>query len=110
MQAGRPLLERSSTPGEGCRVEIRSNPMQRSLSMHLSPRCGAKTRSGRPGRSPAMSNGRCRMHGGCSPGAPKGERNGNYKGGRFTCEAIARRRALSAWVRQMSKLVDEVEG
>ncbi|WP_305798588.1 HGGxSTG domain-containing protein [Tropicimonas sp. IMCC6043] len=31
--------------------------------MHLSPRCGAKTRSGSPCRSPAMANGRCRMHG-----------------------------------------------
>ena len=49
------------------------------------------------------------MHGGCSPGAPKGEQNGNYKSGQFTLEAIARRRALSAWVQQMSKLVDEVE-
>jgi len=34
------------------------------------PRCGAKTRSGAPCRSAAMPNGRCRMHGGGSPGAP----------------------------------------
>src|SRR5215204_1330947 len=62
------------------------------LKVHLSPRCGAMTRSGNPCRSPAMPNGRCRMHGGTSPGAPKGERNGAYKHGRFTNEAIARRR------------------
>jgi hypothetical protein len=38
-----------------------------------------------------MANGRCRMHGGPSPGAPKGNRNA-WKHGRFTAEAIARRR------------------
>jgi hypothetical protein len=33
------------------------------------PRCGAKTRAGHPCGQPAMANGRCRMHGGCSTGA-----------------------------------------
>ena len=47
------------------------------------------------------------MHGGGSPGAPKGKANGNYRHGRFTNEAIARRRELSAWVRLMKKLVEE---
>jgi hypothetical protein len=32
------------------------------------PRCGAHTRSGTECRSPAMENGRCRMHGGASSG------------------------------------------
>ena len=32
--------------------------------------CGAKTRSGAPCKNAAMSNGRCRMHGGTSPGRP----------------------------------------
>lgn len=32
--------------------------------------CGAKTRNGTPCKSNAMPNGRCRMHGGTSPGAP----------------------------------------
>jgi hypothetical protein len=35
------------------------------------------------------------MHGGKSPGAPKGKSNGNYRHGRFTCEAIERRRDLN---------------
>jgi hypothetical protein len=34
-----------------------------------------------------MPNGRCRMHGGPSPGAPKGNRNA-FKHGRYTIEAI----------------------
>jgi len=55
--------------------------MHRPLSMHLSPRCGAQTRSQSPCRAPAMPNGRCRMHGGASPGAPKGKANGSYKHG-----------------------------
>jgi len=40
-----------------------------------SPRCGAKTRSATECKSPAMLNGRCRMHGGASTGAPKGNQN-----------------------------------
>ena len=35
-------------------------------------RCGARTRSGAPCRCPAMPNGKCRIHGGASPGAPRG--------------------------------------
>src|SRR5262244_2754922 len=48
------------------------------------PRCGARCRSGRPCGSAAMKNGRCRMHGGASPGAPRGPRNGCYRHGRYT--------------------------
>jgi hypothetical protein len=48
------------------------------------------------------------MHGGLSPGAPRGERNGNYKHGSFTKEAIAERRELSAWAKAMRKLAGEV--
>lgn len=44
--------------------------------------CGAKTRAGHPCRSSAMPNGRCRMHGGTNPGAPKGNRNAWKHGGR----------------------------
>ncbi|WP_082594519.1 HGGxSTG domain-containing protein [Sphingomonas sp. Root710] len=40
------------------------------------PRCGARTRSGTPCRSPAVKgNRRCRMHGGKGSGAPRGNRN-----------------------------------
>lgn len=37
--------------------------------------CGAKTRHGLPCLTPAMPNGRCRMHGGSSTGAPPGNDN-----------------------------------
>ena len=55
--------------------------------------CGARTRSGAPCRAPKVAGkSRCRMHGGAAgSGAPKGERNGNWRHGRFTGEAIAER-------------------
>ena len=77
--------------------------------MHLSPRCGTRTRRGALCKSPAMANGRCRMHGGTSPGAPRGNTNA-YKHGIYTAEAIARRRELAALVRSMRRLVREVNG
>jgi hypothetical protein len=40
---------------------------------------------------------RCRMHGGAhGSGAPKGERDGHYRHGFYTAEAIAERQALKA--------------
>ena len=56
-----------------------------------------------------MPNGRCRMHGGGSPGAPKGEANGNYRHGCFTNEAIELRRELNEWARLMKKFAEEIE-
>ncbi len=40
----------------------------RSGDPHAAPRCGARNRAGEPCRAPAMSNGRCRLHGGKSTG------------------------------------------
>src|SRR5262245_40002500 len=73
------------------------------LAMHLSSRCGARTRSRNSCQAPAMPNGRCRMHGGMSPGAPKGNKNA-FKHGRYTAEAIARRREISGLLRAMKAL------
>ena len=82
--------------------------MHKLLPMHLSPRCGAKTRSRSPCRAPAMPNGRCRMHGGASPGAPRGKANGSYKHGRFTIEAIEQRRGLNALIRKLRRVAEQV--
>jgi hypothetical protein len=52
-----------------------------------------------------MPNGRCRLHGGKSTGPPKGNKNA-LKHGRYTAQAIARRRevrALLQGVKQLSK-------
>jgi hypothetical protein len=50
-----------------------------------------------------MANGRCRMHGGTNPGAPKGNRNA-FKHGRYTAQAIAGRREVGALIRAMRAL------
>jgi hypothetical protein len=92
--------------GAGCEQKRRINPMH--LDMHRAKRCGAKTRSGKPCRSPAMANGRCRMHGGPSPGAPKGNRNA-FKHGRYTAEAIARRHELAALLKAPRALSAAIE-
>lgn len=54
-----------------------------------SPRCGARTRAGGACQSPAMPNGRCRMHGGASTGprTPEGlkrMRDAKTQHGRYT--------------------------
>jgi hypothetical protein len=82
--------------------------MESKLPMHRSPRCGAQMRSGKPCRSPAMANGRCRMHGGKSPGAPRGNRNA-FKHGRYSAEAIATRREIATLVRAMKALANTTE-
>ena len=93
--------------GEGMEGDQRNNPMRSKLPMHRSPRCGARTRSGSRCRSPAMPNGRCRMHGGMSPGAPKGNKNA-LKHGHYTAKAIARRREIANMLREARALVKEV--
>jgi hypothetical protein len=50
-----------------------------------------------------MPNGRCRMHGGKSPGAPKGNRNA-FKHGGYTADAIALRRKIAALTRTINAL------
>ena len=53
--------------------------------MNRSPRCGAKNRAGRPCRAPALrGKKRCRLHGGWSPGAPRGELHHNWRGGKYS--------------------------
>jgi|TARA_Y100000294_G_scaffold112788_1_gene104539 hypothetical protein len=50
-----------------------------------------------------MPNGRCKFHGGKSTGAPRGSRNGNYRNGNYTKEAVAERRRLAALLRECRK-------
>jgi hypothetical protein len=62
-----------------------------------------KERSGRPCQLPAMPNGRCRMHGGLSPGAPRDNKHA-LKHGRYTAEEVARRREILGLIRAMRSL------
>src|SRR5262252_1903773 len=61
--------------------------------------CGARTRSGGECRAPAMSNGRCRMHGGASTGPRTRDglarsRRARWKHGFYSAEAKAERQAV----------------
>jgi glucans biosynthesis protein len=92
--------------------KINDNPMQRPKEpscLTEAPRCGARTRSGELCRAPAVrGKRRCWMHGGAQgSGAPKGERNGNYKHGQFTLEAIELRRQIRALIAQMLASIEE---
>src|SRR5437764_4333550 len=75
------------------------------------PRCGARTRSGKSCQSPVVNGkNRCRMHGGAKgSGAPSGERNGNYRHGRFTAQAIRDRRIVREWIKAARIAAAEVE-
>jgi hypothetical protein len=75
--------------------------LTRLANLRSAQRCGARTRSGTSCQCPAIRRrNRCRIHGGLSPGAPRGQQNGNFKDGFWTCEAIVERR----WVKEMLQL------
>ena len=77
--------------------------------MHLSPRCGARTRAGSPCRSPATSKGRCRLHGGAKgSGGPEGMRNGNWRHGGRSNQVLARR-AVERLLLRMAREALEAE-
>lgn len=76
------------------------NPMDKSIDRmakaHAAPRCAATSKRTGVGCKAPAERGKhvCRFHG-ARGGAPRGEAHGMYKHGRFTCEAIQRRQALS---------------
>ena len=75
--------------------------------MNRSPRCGARTRSGRSCRSPAV-NGRtkCRMHGGAKgSGAQAGNRNA-LKHGRYTRELLEFKQRLRELLRESAEKLE----
>jgi hypothetical protein len=77
--------------------------MQSSLPMHLSPRRGAYSRrTGKPCRNGAMSNGRCRTHGGKMP---RGESHGAFLHSEYTIEAISDRRMGAGMLETANALV-----
>ena len=71
--------------------------------LRRAPRCGAMTRAGTACQRPAMhGRKRCRLHGGLSPGAPRGHKNGNYKNGNWTADTIEERRWLRSLVQSFA--------
>jgi exodeoxyribonuclease III len=72
----------------------------RLANLRRAPRCGARTRVGAPCQCPTITGRkRCRLHGGLSAGAPRGQKNGNFRNGDWTADAIEERRWLRSLVR-----------
>ena len=73
------------------------NPMYRA---NAAPRCSAMSkRSGQSCKAPALRGWNvCRFHG-ARGGAPKGQANGRYRHGQFSCQAIEQRQALALLIR-----------
>lgn len=69
--------------------------------------CGAKTRSGQMCRNRAMQNGRCRMHGGKSTGAPAGNRNAATPGSIYSRYFTEEEKELAAQI-ELGKVDEEL--
>ena len=50
------------------------------------------------------------MHGGASPGAPRGEGHGMFKHGLRSVEVIERRRTMTAEMRRIRRAMQELAG
>jgi len=76
--------------------------MKAPLPCHSSPRCAARSKRTRKlCRAPAVAGWNvCRFHG-AGGGAPKAKRNGMYRHGEYTSEAIAERKALANLIRHV---------
>jgi hypothetical protein len=77
------------------------------------PRCGAKTRRGTPCRSPAMANGRCRMHGGMSTGprTPEGlthSKRARWKHGLYSASAETERQRTRQLIQDSLELLKQL--
>ncbi len=93
--------------------ETRTGPLRNGNPLgnpNLAPRCGAKTHTGNPCQAPAMSNGRCRMHGGASTGprTPEGRARisaANTTHGFYTAESKAARRRTDTFIAETRALL-----
>jgi len=104
-------LSAPSNPGVGVTRNRRDKSMHHEqFRMNRSLQCGARTRAGKPCRSPAVrGKRRCRMHGGArGSGAPIGNKNA-FRHGLYSGEAIALRRIVSELIRTARDTVAKLE-
>jgi len=90
--------------------KVPDEPVRPAVSrLNQAPRCGARTRTGSPCRSPAVrGRRRCRMHGGAAgSGGQPGNRNA-WRHRARSGEALALRRAVRELLRGAQELVEEV--
>jgi hypothetical protein len=83
--------------------------MSSALPFQSSHRCHAQSkRTGKTCQSPAVTGWRVCRHHGAGGGAPTGKRNGNFKTGHYTREAIALRKDISALLRESRHLLESI--
>jgi len=88
-------------------------PYKEKFNIKDAKKCGAKTRKSTACQSPAMKNGRCRMHGGKSTGARTKAgiekiKKANFKNGLYTKEAVADRKIMGWLIRNSKELMSEL--
>jgi hypothetical protein len=94
---GNEPLERVGEPIDRVRARLEAL-----VKANAAPRCGARSkRTGKPCQAAAMSNGRCKFHGGKSTGprTPEGlerSKRANWKHGYYSREAKAERQRVKA--------------
>jgi hypothetical protein len=93
-----------------CAGELMGDRLLDTAPLPSRPRCGAKTRSGKPCvAAPVRGKKRCWMHGGAPPsGAPRGNQNAR-KYGLYTREALEERRQLQDLMRHVRRLLQAIE-
>lgn len=124
MRAARRSLEPWVHPGgREMKIEVRPHERWSGRLKNDNPRgdlsalkkCGARTRNGGACRSPAMRNGRCRLHGGLSTGpkTPEGRhriRLALLKHGRYTRQAQQERLEWREVLCTSRKLLHQLKG
>ncbi len=83
--------------------------MKRAYSFQKAPRCTATSkRTGKPCQAPAVRGWCvCRFHG-ARGGAPKGKRNGRYRHGLYTVEAVEGRRAVRELLKESREALERM--
>jgi hypothetical protein len=90
------------TPGGGDRPKSEDQPHAKQLAHAPEPAMWSTDKERETVPIAAMPNGRCRMHGGLSTGAPRGNQNA-LKHGFYSAEAISRRRSMAILIRSVRR-------
>jgi hypothetical protein len=100
---GQAVVGLVGTPGGGERAKTANQPHAKQIAHAAQPALWGADKEREPVPIAGDAERRCRMHGGTSPGAPKGNKNA-LKHGRYTAEAIAVRREVAVLLRAMKAL------
>ena len=88
-------------------------PCKQKFNIKDAKKCGAKTRNRTSCKSPAMKNGRCRMHGGKSTGAITQTgieriKKANFKHGLYTQESLEFKRDAAEFLKMSKRFLNEL--